>query len=365
MKHWIFKKARRPVPSGRSAQIASGLPARACLAQGMEPIRLAVRGCALPGRDARHRSPPTAIPHGNVNIWRHKGGPSNHRSEHRSYEYESFVQTHKPGILLAHQCHWLGALAPNQAMAQKVGLNAPSIVRVPNRQGRFGCLPLNRIPCQTNQLSEADALRVYGSVSTSFAPVTVIEFRLVSCACTDFGKIKPAPASFRMGLAFRCSTVAVRGKARVLGSCSLGGRSLSYVRRQFFTGSKLTLFPFAFKRVVFAPSDDLPELSRRLCCSASLAKSVYFCPFAPDGRVAIECPGNGPHSIAVHSTTMLMNNRWRRSGPVFVSGRIGGTAIQVTVQNPTGAPWLFWQRCRLGTHAGAANVARHARKSFK
>jgi hypothetical protein len=61
MKRHPFVKARRPVPSGRAAYSARVLPVRACFAHRGAPIRLAVRGSALPGCFARHCSPPTAF----------------------------------------------------------------------------------------------------------------------------------------------------------------------------------------------------------------------------------------------------------------------------------------------------------------
>jgi len=61
MKRHLLVKARRPVPSGRAAHSARVLPVRACFAQTRAPIRLAVRGSALPGCFARHCSPPTAF----------------------------------------------------------------------------------------------------------------------------------------------------------------------------------------------------------------------------------------------------------------------------------------------------------------
>jgi len=61
MKRHLLVKARRPVPSGRAAHSARVLPVRAWLAHRGAPIRLAVRGSALPGCFARHCSPPTAF----------------------------------------------------------------------------------------------------------------------------------------------------------------------------------------------------------------------------------------------------------------------------------------------------------------
>jgi hypothetical protein len=61
MKRHLLVKARRPVPSGRAAHFARVLPLRACLAHRVAPIRLAVRGSALPGCFARHCSPPTVF----------------------------------------------------------------------------------------------------------------------------------------------------------------------------------------------------------------------------------------------------------------------------------------------------------------
>lgn len=60
MKSQMLIEARRPVPSGHFANIASGPTARACLAQNRAPRRLAVRGSALPGYSTRRCSPPTA-----------------------------------------------------------------------------------------------------------------------------------------------------------------------------------------------------------------------------------------------------------------------------------------------------------------
>jgi hypothetical protein len=69
-------------------------------------------------------------------------------------------------------------------------------------------------------------------------------------------------------------------------------------------------FLLAFRVVVFVASAGRLTVSRWLSRRASVAESVGFCPLAPDGRTAIDRPGNGPRSIASHFVAVNLNNRF-------------------------------------------------------
>src|SRR5437660_12106137 len=110
MKPQLLANARRPVPSAPAAKSARVLPARACFARTGAPKRLAVRGCALPGRYARHYSPPTAATDEIVNIPTLIARQSIRRSSLGSYGDESDIQALGTGIFLAHRHNRLCAI---------------------------------------------------------------------------------------------------------------------------------------------------------------------------------------------------------------------------------------------------------------
>src|SRR5439155_13455873 len=106
--------ARRPVPSAPAAKSARVLPARACFVRTGAPKRLAVRGCALPGRYAWHCSPPPAAEDEIVNISMLIAWPSIRRSSLGSSGDESDIRTLATGVFLVHRHNRMGAVACNQ-----------------------------------------------------------------------------------------------------------------------------------------------------------------------------------------------------------------------------------------------------------
>lgn len=108
MKHHI--NARRSVPSGRVAHSARVLPTRACFAHGCRHC-LPVRGSALPGRNARHCSPPTAEVNHKMNICQLIERPPVHAIAVGNHEPENCIKTLATGMLLAHQDNRLAAIS--------------------------------------------------------------------------------------------------------------------------------------------------------------------------------------------------------------------------------------------------------------
>ena len=195
MKSQLLINARRPVPSGRVAHPARVLPARARFAR-QTTKRLAVRGCALPGQDAQHCSPPTAATKRNVNNSVLIARPSLLRTPLSSYGDESYIQALENGILLAH-CHYdLGAIAPDQKGAGAVGLTATIVDRETNRQAPFVASMPDLAQRLVAELAGAAALCCQGSArdrqcgSHSPPPLTAAAFRLFLLLGFGFGNTK-------------------------------------------------------------------------------------------------------------------------------------------------------------------------------
>ena len=193
MKSQLLINARRPVPSGRVANLARRLPTRACFARQRASKRLAVRGSALPGRDARHCSPPTAAMNRNVNIFVLIAWPSILGTTLSSYGHEAEIQIVETGILLAHRHNRLGAIAPD---AGAVGLTASIVDRQTNRQAPFIASMPGRAQRLVAELAGAAALCCQGSArdrqcgSHSPPPLTAAAFRLFLLLGSGFGNIK-------------------------------------------------------------------------------------------------------------------------------------------------------------------------------
>jgi hypothetical protein len=250
-------------------------------------------------------------------------------------------------------------------MAGTKGLTVPRIDRTKNHQSAVMPSPTDRMQCQTDEWPGTNRLCYQNNASASSMPLMMVLFRpVLGLGCT-FGNIQTSTFSLPMGLSIPCVTAAPNLMDYMLAAGSLSVHLMPDAKGQSFTVSKPALFPFAFRRGLLALSDGQPEFSRWLCGPASLGKSVCFCPFAPDGRVVIERPGNGPRSIAVRSTTVPVDNRWRWSGPGGVYGRIGGTTIQVTIQSPAASRPLFMPSMPVNNTEQARPMPRPGSKKFQ
>src|SRR5437660_979554 len=196
MKPQLLANGRRPVPSAPAAKPARVLPARACFDRMGAPKRLAVRGCVLPGRDARHCSPPPAAKDEIVNISMLIAWRSIRQGTLSSYEHEDYIQTLGMGVLLAHRCDRLGTVACNQASSETFGATAPKFGRTTNRRMSFDNSPHEWVKYTASELAGAAALCCQGSArdrqcgSHSPPPLTAAAFRLVLRLGSGFGKTK-------------------------------------------------------------------------------------------------------------------------------------------------------------------------------
>lgn len=196
MKSQFLINARRPVPPGRVANLARRLLTRACFARQTAPKWLAVRGSALPGRDARHCSPPTAGTNNNVNDFVLIAWPSILGTTLSSYGHEAEIQIVETGILLAHRHNRLGAIAPDQTDVGAVGLAVTIVDRETNRQAPFMASMPARAQRLVAELAGAAALCCQGSArdrqcgSHSPPPLTAAAFRLFVLLGSGFGNIK-------------------------------------------------------------------------------------------------------------------------------------------------------------------------------
>ena len=163
------------------------------------PKRLAVRGSALPGRYARHCSPPTAAEDETVNLSMLIAWPSIRQGTLGSYAHEDYIQA---GVLLAHRFDRLGAVACNQASSETFEVTASRFGRTTNRRMSLDNSPHQWVKCTASELAGAAALCCQGSArdrqcgSHSPPPLTAAAFRLVLRLGFGFGKTKA-------GLCFR------------------------------------------------------------------------------------------------------------------------------------------------------------------
>src|SRR5437773_4523692 len=198
MKPQLLASARRPVPSAPAAKSARVLPARACFDRMGAPKRLAVRGSALPGRYARHCSPPTAAEDETVNLSMLIAWPSIRQGTLGSYAHEDYIQA---GVLLAHRFDRLGAVACNQASSETFEVTASRFGRTTNRRMSLDNSPHQWVKCTASELAGAAALCCQGSArdrqcgSHSPPPLTAAAFRLVLRLGSGFGKTKAGALS--------------------------------------------------------------------------------------------------------------------------------------------------------------------------
>ena len=241
MKPQLLANARRPVPSAPAAKSARVLPARACSARTGASKRLAVRGCALPGRDARHCSPPTAAKDEIVNISMLIAWRSIRQGALSSYEHEDYIQTLEPGVLLAHRCDRLGTVACNQASSETFGATAPKFGRTTNRRMSFDNSPHEWVKCTASELAGAAALCCQGSArdrqcgSHSPPPLTAAAFRLVLRLGFGFGKTKAEALFFHrenQTSAMQQTGFAGNAAAQLLVLCSCAARVSARVTSQ-------------------------------------------------------------------------------------------------------------------------------------
>jgi len=233
MKPQLLANARRPVPSAHAAQPAHVLPARACLVRTGAPKRLAVRGCALPGRYARHCSPPTAAEDDIVNIFMLIAWPSIRQGTLGSYVHEDYIQTLGTGVLLAHRCDRLAAVACNQASSETFEVTASRFGRTTNRRMSLDNSPHEWVKCTASELAGAAALCCQGSArdrqcgSHSPPPLTAAAFRLVLRLGSGFGKTK-AGALFshteNQNIGYAQTAFAGNASAQLLVLCSCVAR---------------------------------------------------------------------------------------------------------------------------------------------
>lgn len=281
MKSQLLVTARRPVPSCRVTQSASVTPARACFARTGAPGRLAVRGSALPGRYARHCSPPTAAKDEIVNISMLIAWPSICQGTPSSYEHENYIQTLGAGILLAHCWDRLGAVACNQASSETFEVTAPKFGRSTNRRMSLDVSPHEWVKCTASELAGAAALCCQGSArdrqcgSHSPPPLTAAAFRLVLRLGSGFEKIK-AGALFshteNQTLAVQQTAFAGNASAQLLVLCSCVARVYARVSCQSNAVGNPLRFLFAFKVWFLTLSNGCPNL----CCRVVLSGVVVL-----------------------------------------------------------------------------------------
>jgi hypothetical protein len=94
---------------------------------------------------------------------------------------------------------------------------------------------------------------------------------------------------------------------RIHAGCAPGNSSVwSRIRRPWGWPSAKTFWLLA--DWLLASSEARSEPCCACCCWASRAMLGCFCPLAPDWRTAIDCPGNGPRSIAPASLAHIGGN---------------------------------------------------------
>src|SRR3984957_491419 len=288
MNHQLLKNARRPVPSGRSAQTARVLPTRACFAQRREPMRLAVRGSALPGRYARHCSPPTAATPNNVNISALIGGPSMRQGRLSSYERENYNRTLEPRILLADRFNCVASTPFAQIDVQNPeswATEARQILATKvNRQ-----LPMESSPgvpterrCAT--LAETAALCCQGSAPASPPPLTAAAVPLGLRLGSGLVKFKAGALSFQREhecLTMQQTAVAANVLTQLLESYPRSVRSGSRVTARSATIGKPSPSPLAFRVALLASSKVRRNFSGRVLLSVVLGLPLGALAAAP------------------------------------------------------------------------------------
>jgi hypothetical protein len=294
MSRHLLVKARRPVPSGRAAQSARVLPVRACSARGCRH-RPAVRGSAWPGQDARHCSPPTVF----VKRIRAKvqdGTVAEATAKPRFFRQQAIFLN--PLTILC-TCNDCAKFARNSRNGHNLAgpLHYASASASIPRTGPVRALSIAFPRPHTFSVHVQSASAIHPQPIRSMSgkcPRSVQCFsrllreRRVCCSRNrELPNDGSAIARNRAGCAFDCCL-------------SPAAYQSLWVCRAFL---------LAFRVVLLASSGGRPHFSHSLCCRASLAESVGFCPLAPDWRTAIDSPGNSPRSIAVRSVAVRLNSR--------------------------------------------------------
>jgi hypothetical protein len=243
-------------------------------------MRLAVRGSALPGRNARHCSPPTAATLKNVNISALIQRQSIHGRSLSSYVHESYIQTLETGIWLAHGDNRLDAIARNQLAIGTIGLTARRIAHATNRQTPF----MVSLPERICKLAEAAALCCQGSAPASPPPLTAAAFRPRLLLGSGFGEFKAGALSFHAehyGITLQPTAIAAKAMAQLLESYPHTVRSGSRVTARSATIGKPSLFPLAFRVALLASSKVRRNFSGRVLHSVVLGLPLGALAAAP------------------------------------------------------------------------------------
>jgi len=190
MKRHLHVNAPRPVPSGRVAHSARVLPTRACFARTRSSKGIAVRGSALPGRYARHCSPPTAEANQKLNICKLIEWPPVHAIALGNHEPENCIQALATGMLLAHRNNRLAATSRIKADGSTNEITAPKTDRNASRQVPLNTSPHERMKRSMGKVAGAAALCCQGSAPASPPPLTAAAFRLGLRLGSGFGKAK-------------------------------------------------------------------------------------------------------------------------------------------------------------------------------
>jgi hypothetical protein len=163
----------------------------------------------LPGRNARHCSPPTAAKDENVNNYALIACPPIRQTTLSSYGHEDNVQTLKTGILRAHCDHRLGAIASNRVDVGKIWLTAPIVDRATNRQASPKVSPLDPMQRSPGELAGAAALCCQGNASASpprlavVGNVSALLLKLCCCIARAFDRAVEQSNAIGSPTAFR------------------------------------------------------------------------------------------------------------------------------------------------------------------
>ena len=311
MNRLLLVKARRSVPSGRGAQSARVLPVRACFAHGYRH-RLPVRGSAWPGQDARHCSPPTVLAK---------------RIRDRMRNDAIGEATTGPTIL----------------RPQAMFLGQPTKLYPRNDCAKFAQNSRNGHKLAGHRFSTSASASIPHTVPVRVLSVAFPRTHTFSVHVQSVAAIRPHPIRRVSNKCLRSvhwfSHLPRKGCLVGLSNRELPNDSSAVARNR--VGWALDswsspaacqslwifrTFLLAFRVVLLASSGGRLKVTRSSSCPASLAESVGFCPLAPDRRIAIDRPGNGPRSIAVRSAAVRLNTRRRSSLCVLCFNSASGAA---------------------------------------
>ena len=251
-------------------------------------MRLAVRGSALPGRNARHCSPPTATTDKNVNNSALIGGTSMRQGRLSSYERENYNRTLEPGILFTDRFSCVASTPFAQIDIQNPeswATEARQILAAKvNRQ-----LPMDSSPGVPTErrcasLAEPAALCCQGSAPASPPPLTAAAFRRRLLLGSGFGKFKAGALSFQREyecLTMQRTAVATDVLTQLFESYPRTVRSGSRVTARSATIGKPSPFPLAFRVALLASSKVRRNFSGRVLHSVVLGLPLGALAAAP------------------------------------------------------------------------------------